>query len=92
MNWYKSKSTVKPDEIDITSSKTTVYLRKNIIEKQYESTFGDEIQTYYEYDEAKLTKNEYSEYMKGLSIIDIEQQRADIDYLAIMTGISLDEV
>ena len=89
MNWYKSESTIRSDEVDTTSSKTMVYLRRNIVEKHRESEIDGETQTYFEYDEAKLTKEEYEKYMKGLSLIDIEQQRADIDYLAIMTGVEL---
>lgn len=89
MEWYKSESTIRPDEVDTASSKKVVYLRKNIVEKQREDVIDGEIQTYYEYDETKLTKEEYAEYLKGLALIDIEQQRADIDYLAIMTGVEL---
>lgn len=89
MEWRKSESTARPDEVDTTSSKTTVYLRKNIEEKQRESDIDSKMQTYYEYYEAKLTKDEYAEYLKGIAVIDIEQQRADIDYLAIMTGVQL---
>ena len=89
LNYVKSQSSVKPELIDTTSSKTTVYLRKNIIEinKDDESST-----TFYEYDEAKLTKEEYNQYLKELSIIDIQQQRADIDYIALMTGVDLEEV
>lgn len=89
MEWYKSESAVRTDEVDTTSSRTTVYLRRNIVEKQREDEIDGEMHMYFEYDEAKLTKEEYAEYLKGLSIIDIEQQRADIDYLAIMTGVQL---
>ena len=89
LNYTKSQSSIKPELIDTTSSKTTVYLRKNIIEinKDDESST-----TFYEYDEAKLTKEEYNQYLKELSIIDIQQQRADIDYIALMTGVDLEEV
>ena len=45
---------------------------------------------FYEYDEAKLTKREYQEYLKELEIIDIQKQRADIDYIALMSGIDLE--
>ena len=89
MKWYKSESTVRPDEVDTTSSKKVVYLRRNIVEKQREDEISGETVTYYEYDETKLTKEEYAEHLKGLDLIDIEQQRADIDYLAIMTGVEL---
>lgn len=92
MKWYKSESTEMPDEVDSTSSKIVVYLRRNIVEKQSESDTDGETQTYYEYEEAKLTKDEYDKYLKKISITDINQLRADIDYLAIMADISLDEV
>ena len=45
---------------------------------------------FYEYEEAKLTKQEYQEYLKELEIIDIQKQRADIDYIALMSGIDLE--
>ena len=86
VNYVKSQSSVKPDLIDSTSSKKYVYLRKNITEIQQ----PDSENTFYEYQEAKLTKKEYEQYLKELSIIDIQQQRADIDYIALMTGIDLE--
>lgn len=79
-----SQSTVKPELIDSTSSKKYVYLRKDIIETQQDNI------TFYEYQEAKLTHKEYEQYLKELSIIDIQQQRADIDYIALMAGIDLE--
>lgn len=86
VNYVKSQSSVKPDLIDSTSSKKYVYLRKDIIEVQQ----PDNDNIFYEYQEAKLTKKEYDQYLKELSIIDIQQQRADIDYIALMTGIDLE--
>ena len=90
MNYAKSESTIKPELIDTTSSKTTVYLRKNIIEKERMDKETGDFTTCYEYDEAKLTKEEYQEYLKELEIIDIQKQRADIDYIALMSGIDLE--
>ena len=90
MNYVKSESTIKPELIDTTSSKTTVYLRKNIIEKERVDEETGESTPYYEYDETKLTKKEYQEYLKELEIIDIQKQRADIDYIALMSGIDLE--
>ena len=73
LNYIKSQSSVKPDLIDTTSSKTSVYIRRNIIEKEkaVENTNSDESNStsttvFYEYDEAKLTKEEYQEYLKEL--------------------------
>lgn len=84
INYTSSQSTVKPDLIDSSSSKKYVYLRKEIIE-----TSADD-GVLYDYQEAKLTKEEYEEYLKELSIIDIQQQRADIDYIALMAGVDLE--
>ena len=84
LEFYKSSSSVKPELIDTTSSKKVVYIRQNIIEKQMDDA------VFYEYEEAKLTKAEYQEYLKELEIIDIQQQRADIDYIMLMIGIAED--
>lgn len=66
MNLYfkKSQSTVKPELVDMTSSKKVVYIRQNIVEAVVDET------TFYEYDEAKLTKSEYAEYLKELEATD----------------------
>ena len=90
MNYVKSESTIKPQLVDATSSKTTVYIRKNIVEKERTDNETGDSTTYYEYEEAKLTKEEYQEYLKELEIIDIQKQRADIDYIALMSGIDLE--
>ena len=92
LNYVKSQSSVKPELIDTTSSKTTVYIRQNIVEVEKTNENDDTSTTFYEYEEAKLTKKEYDQYLKELSIIDIQQQRADIDYIALMTGVDLEEV
>lgn len=92
LQYQKAYSTLKPDLIDDYSSKYTVYLRKNIVETEYHDEFTDSTVTMYEYDEAKLTKEQYRQYLQELSLKDIEQQRADIDYIALMTGIDLEEV
>ena len=92
LNYVKSQSSIKPELIDTTSSKTTVYLRKNIVEVEKTNESDNTSTTFYEYEEAKLTKQEYQEYLKELEIIDIQKQRADIDYIALMSGIDLEEV
>lgn len=90
LNYVKSQSSVKPDLVDTTSSKVVVYLRQNIVEKIKTDEKSEEETVFYEYDEAKLTKEEYQEYLKELEIIDIQKQRADIDYIALMSGIDLE--
>lgn len=66
MNLYfkKSQSSVKPELIDTSSSKKVVYIRQNIVEVQRDNA------TFYEYDEAKLTKSEYQEYLKEIEATD----------------------
>lgn len=61
LNFIKSRSSVKPNLFDNTSSKVVSYIRKNIIK----------IDGGYEYDEAKLTKDEYKEYLAELKAQDI---------------------
>ena len=90
LNYIKSQSSVKPDLVDTTSSKVVVYLRQNIVENIKTDEMAGEETVFYEYEEAKLTKQEYQEYLKELEIIDIQQQRADIDYIMLMTGIAED--
>lgn len=90
LNYIKSQSSVKPNLIDTTSSKVVVYLRQNIVENKKTDEMSGEETVFYEYEEAKLTKEEYQEYLKELEIIDIQKQRADIDYIALMSGIDLE--
>ena len=90
LKYVKSQSSVKPDLLDTTSSKVVVYLRQNIVENKKIDGMSGEETVFYEYEEAKLTKQEYQEYLKELEIIDIQKQRADIDYIALMSGIDLE--
>ena len=90
LNYVKSQSSVKPELVDTTSSKVVVYLRQNIVENKKTDEMSGEETVFYEYEEAKLTKDEYQEYLKELEIIDIQKQRADIDYIALMSGIDLE--
>ena len=90
LNYIKSQSSVEPELVDTTSSKTTVYIRKNIVENKKTDEMSGKETVFYEYEEAKLTKAEYKEYLKELEIIDIQKQRADIDYIALMSGIDLE--
>lgn len=90
LNWHKSESTVYPDLVDTTSSKTTVYLRKNVTEKWVDYEEDHDGYIMYEYDEAKLTKDEYKQYLEEVQMASIPQMQADIDYIALMSGIDLE--
>ena len=67
LEFKKSQSSVKPELIDNISSKKVVYIRQNIVETVVDET------TFYEYDEAKLTKAEYEEYLKELGATDVSE-------------------
>ena len=58
MNYAKSKSTIKPELIDTTSSNTTVYIRQNIVENTKPDEMTGDKTVFYEYEEAKRTKEE----------------------------------
>ena len=60
----KVYSPISPELIDSTSSKTVTYIRQNIVEIQKDDT------TLFEYDEAKLTKDEYKAYRAELEAQD----------------------
>ena len=78
LNYTKSQSSIKPELIDTTSSKTTVYIRKNIVENKKTDEMSGEETVFYEYDEAKLTKEEYQEYLKELNSSDTLQTIEDL--------------
>ena len=67
LNYKKSQSSIKPNLIDTTSSKKYVYLRQNIVEVNSTDEQSGEDRSYFEYDEAKLTRSEYEEYSKELN-------------------------
>ncbi|MDD2954580.1 MAG: hypothetical protein PHC95_15755 [Parabacteroides sp.] len=59
--------TQKPKAVDLSSSATRVYLRKNIISVPNVDADGNELTTtHWNYDEANLTPEEYEEYMAEL--------------------------
>ena len=70
----KSESTVYP--LPIQKDTNCVYVHSNIVEVEREGV------TFYQYDEDVYS---YEEYLDMVS----EQNRADIDYVAIMTEVEL---
>ena len=67
LNYKKSQSSIKPDLIDTTSSKKYVYLRQNVVEVNSIDEQSGEDRSYFEYDEAKLTKEEYEQYLMEMN-------------------------
>lgn len=84
IRWSNSESTIRPAEVDIQSSPTTVYLHKDIREVIRED-MEDNAVTMYEYLEVAFTPIQYQSYL-------VEKQRSDIDYIAMMSDIDLEEV
>ena len=66
LNYVKSQSSVLPKAVDTTSSKTYVYLTRNVNQVYEEpKEEGEQGSTYYEFEVAKLTKAEYKLYLES---------------------------
>lgn len=104
MNMAKKtiKSTRPIPLIDDTSSKTTVYIRRYLGEEKGLSRRASEENeptevTVYKYDEFRLPRKTYEAFqMNGTNLLDSmfkdsEQMRADLDYIALMSEIDMEE-
>jgi hypothetical protein len=80
--WTKVQSTLKPEETDTTSSSEYNYIRKDISETTQKNEDGTELKMY-EYDELKVKKDQYYLYLQ------LQKNSASIDYMAMMSDISL---
>lgn len=78
MDWIMVQSAERPETTDTTSSKAYNYVRKDIEEIEVEDLNGD-TRTIYQYMEAKVPKSSWSMYQE------LEQAKADIDYLTMIT-------
>lgn len=78
----------KPLSVDTDSSPTTVYLRRNIREVPNIGPDGEEGEgTHWKYEEAELTPDEYALFSTQVKQEDLEAQ---VQYVAMMTGVDLD--
>ena len=88
---YKyAESTVKPVEVEM--GKTTIYIRKDIIDEERTDDKGNKT-TFWTYQEAKLTHEEFAEYSSFLRTTQIlqiinKQEVADDNQLIIMDAIA----
>lgn len=80
--WYKAESSVRPELEDLTSSAVFNYARQNIVEEERMREDGS-IYIVFVYDEIKVHKEDWELFK------DSQKQRADIDYLAMMTEVDL---
>ena len=78
MRFVYTESAVKPDEIDATSSRSKVYIRKNIREVEKKLMDG-ETYTAWGYDEAVITHEQFASYSQALTL---EKQAAMDETLA----------
>lgn len=85
MEWRKSESTVRPQQIEET--KSTVFLRRNIVETSRTNEESGEETTWYEYEESKLTHAEYEEYLQVAEAVNMRQTKADVDYIKLYLNI-----
>lgn len=72
----------KPDEVDTTSSPTTVYLRRNIREAEIAEQMDGTPITGWEYEEAQLSLEEYKEYSEMAQIFftpEMEQMKQRLE-------------
>lgn len=82
MEWYQSESNTMPAEVDLESSPTTVYFRRNIREVERENE-RDEKYTVYVYEEATMPKSKYASHQAYTN-------QANIDFIAMMTDVELE--
>lgn len=75
----------RPAEIDTASSETTVYLRRNIRRVMVQTEMSEEAHEEWEYEQKELTNKEYI----SMQDAQIAQHTADIDYIAMETGVEL---
>lgn len=68
---------VKPSLVDTNSSKTVVYLRKNVTQTSFKDAMSGKTITMWSYDEAVLSLAEFEEYKTNVSADILAQMRAD---------------
>lgn len=83
MEWYRSESAKLPTEVDLDSSPTTVYFRRNIREEQREKEDGTTY-TVYVYDETTMHKSEYASHQAYTN-------QANIDFIAMISDIEMED-
>lgn len=78
MEWYRTGNTTERPKtmIDTTSSKSTVYLRRNLTSQQVTDE-NNETKTVYFWEEATVSKDEYNQH--GSLVLDDNLTRDEID-------------
>lgn len=83
--WYKTSNGElnKPAAIDTTSSAVYAYIRKDFVQIPASGEEGHEIPDHWEWMEQKIPKEMFGVY---------RQTQANIEYIAMMTDVDLEEV
>lgn len=85
--WYYAESGDRPETVDQVSSKKWVYVRRNIEEFEREDETDPTIkEKFYKWEEMKVSKDDWELYIMA------ERNTANIDYIAMMEDIELEEV
>ena len=85
MNWYYAEGRDRPLVTDEISSKKWVYVRRNIEEFEREDEIDPTIkEKFYKWEEMKIPKENYPIYELEV------QNAANLDYLAMMSDIDID--
>lgn len=74
--WYTGESSVYPELVDSTSSKKWVYVRKNIEEHEREDETTGIKETFYSYEEQKVSKEVWGIFEKT---IENDERIADVE-------------
>ena len=82
--WYKTRNgeANKPEIIDISSSDIYAYIRKNFVEV-HETDINGNMFLCWEWMEQKIPKSMFNAY---------QQIQSNIEYIAMMTDVELEEV
>lgn len=91
LNYRKVTGSVKPDELDVTSSASTVYLRKNIQEVTLHDDLMDIDYTQWQYDEAQISVEEYEQYQSYFHTQEIMKQISEQELTVAEELITKDE-
>lgn len=83
--WYYAEGKERPAIVDETSSKSWVYVRRNIEEFEREDETDPAIkEKFYRWEEMKIRKEDYPIYQLEV------QNAANLDYIAMMTDVEIE--
>jgi len=92
-DWKKAQGSQveKPQEFDTATSAVIVYQRKNIERITVKDEMSGQTVEMWQYDERELTHEEYAVVIAEVQQAQIDQNRADIEFISAMSDIDLGE-